>query len=119
MSTLQYTCLNCGRLMKGTSVVCECQTPIHIKIQCVNTTGSSFSELLIAQKERDDALMIAGVYRTKSLELLTRIKRLEEFVNRFLDPEDLGWAIGKYDRDCAREALGKERVESKAKETKP
>lgn len=45
--------------------------------------------------------------------LLQRIKRLEEFANRFLNPEDLGWAIGKYDRDEARGALGKERVESK------
>lgn len=42
-----------------------------------------------------------------------RIKRLEEFANRFLNPDDLGWAIGKHDRDEAREALGKERVESK------
>ena len=42
-----------------------------------------------------------------------RIKRLEEFASRFLNPDDLGWAIGKYDRDEAREALGKERVESK------
>ena len=48
-----------------------------------------------------------------------RIKRLEEFVNRFLNPEDLGWAIGKFDRDEAREALGMERVESKVKEAKP
>ena len=45
--------------------------------------------------------------------LLDRIKRLEEFASRFLNPDDLGWAIGKYDRDEAREALGKERVESK------
>lgn len=44
---------------------------------------------------------------------LARIKRLEEFASRFLNPDDLGWAIGKYDRDEAREALGKERVESK------
>jgi len=47
-----------------------------------------------------------------------RIKRLEEFTSRFLNPNDLGWAIGKYDRDEAREAVGKERVESKAKEAK-
>ena len=47
-----------------------------------------------------------------------RINRLEEFASRFLNPDDLGWAIGKYDRDEAREALGKERVESKAKEDK-
>ena len=45
------------------------------------------------------------------------IKRLEEFASRFLNPDDLGWAIGKYDRDEAREALGKERVESKTKES--
>ena len=54
-----------------------------------------------------------------ALDLAARIKRLEEFASRFLNPDDLGWAIGKFDRDEAREALGKERVESKAKEDKP
>lgn len=48
-----------------------------------------------------------------ALDLAARIKRLEQFANRFLNPDDLGWAIGKRDRDEAREALGKERVESK------
>jgi hypothetical protein len=41
-----------------------------------------------------------------------RIKQLEAFVNRFLDPEDLGYAVNKYFRDDAREALGMKRVES-------
>lgn len=41
-----------------------------------------------------------------------RIKRLESFINRFLDPEDLGYAVNNYVRDDAREALGRERVES-------
>ncbi len=41
-----------------------------------------------------------------------RIKRLEAFVNRFLDPEDLGYAVNKCLRDDAREALGRSRVES-------
>ncbi len=48
-----------------------------------------------------------------------RIKRLEAFVNRFLDPEDLGYAINKCLRDDAREALGRSRVESPIKENKP
>ena len=47
-----------------------------------------------------------------------RIKRLEAFVNRFLDPEDLGYAINKCLRDDAREALGRSRVESPSKENK-
>ena len=42
-----------------------------------------------------------------------RIKRMESFINRFLDPEDLGYAVNNYVRDDAREALGRERVESK------
>ena len=58
-----------------------------------------------------------GIERIKKQK--QRIKRLEAFASRFLDPDDLGWAIGKFDRDEAREALGKERVESKAKEDKP
>ena len=47
-----------------------------------------------------------------------RIKRLEAFVNRFLDPEDLGYTINKCLRDDAREALGRSRVESPSKEKK-
>ncbi len=46
-------------------------------------------------------------------ELQERIKRLESFINRFLDPEDLGYVVNNYVRDDAREALGRERVESK------
>jgi len=42
-----------------------------------------------------------------------RIHRMESFINRFLDPEDLGYAVHKWVRDDAREALGRERVESK------
>jgi hypothetical protein len=45
--------------------------------------------------------------------LQERIKRLEEFTNRFLDPEDLGYVVNNYVRDDAREALGRERVEAK------
>ena len=42
------------------------------------------------------------------------INRTESFINRFLDPEDLGYAVDKHVRDDAREALGRERVETKA-----
>jgi hypothetical protein len=42
-----------------------------------------------------------------------KIKRMESFINRFLDPEDLGYAVNNYVRDDAREALGRERVEAK------
>jgi hypothetical protein len=41
-----------------------------------------------------------------------RIKQLEAFVNRFLYPEDLGYAVNHFLRDDAREALGMKRVES-------
>ena len=41
-----------------------------------------------------------------------RIKRLEEFINRFFDPEDLGYVVSTVVRDDAREALGMKRVES-------
>lgn len=46
-------------------------------------------------------------------ELQKRINRAESFINRFLDPEDLGYVVNNYVRDDAREALGRERVESK------
>ena len=48
-----------------------------------------------------------------------RIHRMESFINRFLDPEDLGYAVDKHVRDDARQALGRERVESKSRKEKP
>ena len=56
---------------------------------------------------------------TKIRELQDRIKRAESFINRFLDPEDLGYAVNNYVRDDAREALGRERVESGGRKDKP
>jgi hypothetical protein len=44
---------------------------------------------------------------------------MESFINRFLDPEDLGYVVNNYVRDDAREALGRERVESKSRKEKP
>ncbi len=41
-----------------------------------------------------------------------RIKQLEAFVNRFLNPEDLGYTVNHFLRDDAREALEMKRVES-------
>ena len=56
----------------------------------------------------------------KNVDILKpRIEQLEAFVNRFLDPEDLGYAVNKCLRDDAREALGRSRVESPSKEKKP
>jgi len=52
----------------------------------------------------------------KNVDILKpRIEQLEAFVNRFLDPEDLGYAVNKCFRDDAREALGRSRVESPSK----
>jgi hypothetical protein len=56
----------------------------------------------------------------KNVDILKpRIEQLEAFVNRFLDPEDLGYAVNKCLRDDAREALGRSRVESPSKKNKP
>jgi len=53
-------------------------------------------------------------------ELQERIKRMESFINRFLDPDDhLGYEVGSITRDDAREALGRERVESGSGKDKP
>jgi hypothetical protein len=62
----------------------------------------------------------SDVCRFREVILLTRqldeannhIKQLEAFVNRFLDPEDLGYTVNHFLRDDAREALGMKRVES-------
>ncbi len=48
-----------------------------------------------------------------------RIKQLEAFVNRFLYLEDLGYSVNHFLRDDAREALGRNRVESPSKKNKP
>ena len=55
----------------------------------------------------------------KNVDILKpRIEQLESFVNRFLDPEDLGYSVNHFLRDDAREALGMKRVESPIKENK-
>ena len=79
-----------------------------------NKTISLQHELMTTAEKR-------GVDKAKEElnEAKDRIKRLEAFVNRFLDPEDLGYAVNKCLRDDAREALGRSRVESPSKENKP
>ena len=62
---------------------------------------------------------IDGVKTWKELEeAKERIKRLEEFISRFCDPEDLGYVVSPVVRDDAREALGMKRVESGIRESK-
>jgi hypothetical protein len=50
--------------------------------------------------------------REKIHEMTVSLMRMERFINRFFDPEDLGYWVGPFVRDDAREALGRERVES-------
>jgi hypothetical protein len=50
--------------------------------------------------------------REKIHEMTVSLMRMERFINRFFDPEDLGYTVGPSVRDDAREALGRERVES-------
>ena len=71
------------------------------------------------EKELNTAVVNEVIAENKVHILEKRIQRLESFVNRFLDPEDLGYAVNKCLRDDAREALGRSRVESPSKEKKP
>jgi len=71
------------------------------------------------KKELNIAVVNEAIAENKVHILEKRIQRLEAFVNRFLDPEDLGYAVNKCLRDDAREALGRSRVESPIKENKP
>lgn len=64
------------------------------------------------KKELNTAVVNEAIAENKVHILEKRIQRLEAFVNRFLDPEDLGYAVNKCLRDDAREALGRSRVES-------
>ena len=84
------------------------------------------AEVAQLTKERDEA--IAEVARLKAggcardqrttqwcaeaVGLQGRVKRLEEFANRFLHPEDLGFTVTAWIRDDAREALGMPAVET-------
>jgi len=43
---------------------------------------------------------------------MSQLEALAAFARRFLDPEDLGYAVGAYTRDQARVALGRPPVES-------
>lgn len=85
--------------------------------QCVE------AEVARLTRERDEAR--AEITRLKAggcaeaVVLQERVKRLEEFANRFLHPEDLGFTVTAWIRDDAREALGMPAVETKAKEVKP
>lgn len=50
--------------------------------------------------------------REQIREMTVFLLRMENFINRFFDPEDLGYTVSSSVRDDAREALGRERVES-------
>jgi hypothetical protein len=54
----------------------------------------------------------------EAVALQERVKRLEEFANRFLHPEDLGFTVTAWIRDDAREALGMPAAET-PRSTKP
>lgn len=97
------------RSLDGGFATYECKTMQDIRLtnhwKRVNQSdGCRRREIELLMKQRDAANK--------------RIKRLEAFVNRFLDPEDLGYAVNKCLRDDAREALGRSRVESPSKENK-
>jgi hypothetical protein len=75
-------------------------------------------ELNAASKERDDALMMLGMYRMKSDEQKQRIKRLEEFartIENDFDHDEDAHRYGTTCRVCDAEDLLKE---TKAKEAK-
>ena len=75
-------------------------------------------ELNAASKERDDALMMLGMYRMKSDEQKQRIKRLEEFartIENDFDHDEDAHRYGTTCRVCDAEDLLKE---TKAKEDK-
>jgi len=81
----------------------------------VNTsTETLIKAMRIVSEGNDGVVSVAIAEAAQRLEEQQEcIKRTESFINRFLDPEDLGYAVNNYVRDDAREALGRERVESK------
>lgn len=76
------------------------------------------AEVARLTKERDEAQQIAKKYEDRYFNCMERLKRLEEFANRFLHPEDLGFTVTAWIRDDAREALGMPAVET-PRSTKP
>ena len=67
----------------------------------------------------EEMRIIDAVKTWKELEeARARIAHLEQFINRFFGPEDLGFVVSPVVRDDAREALGMKRVESEIRESK-
>ena len=62
-------------------------------------------ELNAASKERDDALMMLGMYRMKSDEQRQRIKRLEEAGDKIVES---GWSVQDWSGMCVVWAKAKE-----------
>ena len=62
-------------------------------------------ELNAASKERDDALMMLGMYRMKSDEQNQRIKRLKEAGDKIVEA---GWSVQDWSGMCVVWAKAKE-----------
>ena len=62
-------------------------------------------ELNAASKQRDDALMMLGMYRMKSDEQRQRIKRLEEAGDKIVEA---GWSVQDWSGMCVVWAKAKE-----------
>ena len=78
------------------------------------STETLIKAMRIVSEGNDGVVSVAIAEAAQRLEEQQEcIKRMESFINRFLDPEDLGYTVNNYVRDDAREALGRERVESK------
>ena len=85
----------------------------------IRVADEAFNHLTKAHQEAGNAAFATAVELVNQRNTaLNHIKRLEEFVNRFLHPEDLGFTVTAWIRDDARESLGMPKVETKAKEAK-
>lgn len=119
----QSTDLGVGRLTVGHLIeirnVGKPLLTIHYDGQITVAEHLKPNEIALEVLDIMKSMNMADPQATKIRELQERIKRMESFINRFLDPEDLGYAVNNYVRDDAREALGRERVESGGRKAKP
>ena len=97
--------------------IASLEKEVSIESQRATHYREQWQITILALKEQENTIRSlcenSRRYQSDAESSKHRIKRLEEFTNRFLDPEDLGYVVNNYVRDDAREALGRERVESK------
>jgi len=88
------------------------RTDAAIKLVTPNETWVKIHFAQGLEEQMHETTATARQMQRELDEAKRRIGRMEAFIGRFLEPEDLGYTVNHICRDDAREALGRSRVES-------